>query len=291
MVVNVDGSGLTRIVPADLQPIRPRWSSDGRQIVFSSNADRFDIESANVWLVNADGSGRKQLTFEKVDGQAFYPTGSPDGQYILFVHHRRGSPSNDLAVIPRAGGPMCTLWKGTSAAGAWESDWAPDSGSAIVGTWHRKQTCQELRAAFQAAGLLESHLEWANELCAETKVPTEHSHFFTADGKFGSHDQNGKQVDDGDYEVVRPWELRFPSHASDLGYSGEIVVGFRIDGDIVTFEVRVPKDCIDPCGLAYFWALSAFASGPWTSDGTALHRIATGNLWALGDPWQPVPVR
>jgi hypothetical protein len=29
--------------------------------------------------------------------------------------------------------------------------------STIVGTWHRKQTCDELIAAFRAARLLESH--------------------------------------------------------------------------------------------------------------------------------------
>jgi hypothetical protein len=60
-----------------------------------------------------------------------------------------------------------------------------------------------------------------------------------------------------------PGRLQFPSHASELGYGGEINLGDRIDGDVVAFDVRVPADCIDACGKAYFWALSAFASGPW----------------------------
>jgi Tol biopolymer transport system component len=262
-VVNVDGSGLTRIVPPSMEPSRPRWSNDGRRIVFHSNGERYMTESANVWVVNADGSGLGQLTFEKIDGQAFFPTWSPDDRFVLFVHKPRGIPKNDLAVIPSAGGAMCTLWAGTRASGAWESDWAADSTSAIVGTWHRMQTCDELMAAFRAAGLLESHRQWADDLCAETKFPTEHSHFFTADGKFGSYDQNGKQVDDGDYTVVGD-ELRFPSHGRELGQGTEIVVRFRIEGDVATFDVKVPAACPDPCGLAYFWALSAFASGPWT---------------------------
>lgn len=33
-------------------------------------------------------------------------------------------------------------------------------------------------------------------------VPRKHSHFFTADGRFGSRDANGQQVDDGKYRLV-----------------------------------------------------------------------------------------
>jgi uncharacterized Zn ribbon protein len=260
-VVNVDGTGLKRLVPADFEPERARWSGDGTMIVFHNNRRRHLEESANVWVINADGSGLRQLTFERVDGQAFYPTWSPDDRFILFVHKPRGVPKNDLAVIPSGGGAMCTLWAGTRASGAWESDWAP--AATIVGTWHRKQTCEELMAAFKGAGLLESHRQWADDLCAGTRVATEHSHLFTADGKFGSHDQNGNQVDDGDYTVVGD-ELRFPSHSKELGQGRDIIVGFRIKGDVVTFDVKVPPGCADPCGTAYFWALSAFASGPWT---------------------------
>jgi hypothetical protein len=33
-------------------------------------------------------------------------------------------------------------------------------------------------------------------------VPQMHSHFFTADGQFGSKDHQGDQVDDGTYKIV-----------------------------------------------------------------------------------------
>ena len=124
MIVNTDGTGLKRLVPADVEPERARWSGDGRMILFHDNRRRHDTASANVWVMNADGSGQEQLTFEKVDAQAYYPTWSPDDKFILFDHHRRGSSSVDLAVIPSAGGQMCTLWKGTPGSGAAESDWA-----------------------------------------------------------------------------------------------------------------------------------------------------------------------
>jgi Tol biopolymer transport system component len=127
-VVNLDGTGLTRIVPGAMEPLRPRWSADGRQIAFHSNGDRFLAESANVWVAGADGTGSRQLTDESggdQGGQAFFPSWSPDGAYLVFVHHRRGSAANDLAVIPSVGGAPCILWYGTASAGAWESDWGP----------------------------------------------------------------------------------------------------------------------------------------------------------------------
>jgi Tol biopolymer transport system component len=127
-IVNIDGTGLTTIVPAQMEPIRPRWSSDGTRLAFSDNGDRFLDQSANVWIVNADGTGLRRLTDESGGadgGQAFMPTWSPDDAYLLYIHHRSGSGANDLGVMPSAGGPSCTLWAGTAAMGAWESDWAP----------------------------------------------------------------------------------------------------------------------------------------------------------------------
>jgi Tol biopolymer transport system component len=127
-IVDIDGSRMTTIMPAEMQSIRPRWSSDGTRIAFSDNADRFLEKSANVWVVNADGTGLRPLTDESGGdrgGQAFLPTWSPDDAYLLFIHQRRGSGINDLAVMPSAGGPICTLWPGKGDLGAWESDWAP----------------------------------------------------------------------------------------------------------------------------------------------------------------------
>lgn len=125
-VVNTDGTGLERIVTAEMQPLRPRWSTDGTRILFHDNADRFLTESANVWVINPDGTALRQLTFESggnSGGQAFDATWSPDDRFVLFVHHLPRSGTNDLGVVSAAGGDICTLWRGTSARGAWESDW------------------------------------------------------------------------------------------------------------------------------------------------------------------------
>ncbi len=95
--------------------------------------------------------------------------------------------------------------------------------------------------------------------------PLEHDHFFTEDGGFGSHDENGDAVDGGDYELVDENTVSFPSHAAEFGYEDDVVVDFTTDGDVATFSVVLPESCIDQCAEAYAWALSAFASGPWES--------------------------
>lgn len=146
----------------------------------------------------------------------------------------------------------------------------------LIGSWHRAQACAEMLAAFDEAGLAESHRGWLQgnfyggkpgpkegDLCAGAEGPLEHDHFFTADGAFGSHDQNGEEVDGGDFELVDGDTVSFPSHAEEFGYDGDLVVDYTVSGDVVTFEVALPDPCVDTCADAYAWALSAFASGPW----------------------------
>ncbi len=155
---------------------------------------------------------------------------------------------------------------------------SPTNGAThLIGSWHRAQTCEEMLAAFVAAGLAESHVEsitgnffggeaapTGGAVCKGARGPLEHSHFFTAGGAFGSHDETGKQVDQGDFAVVDHDTVAFPSHASEFGYVGDLVVDYTVNGDVVTFEVAMPDHCAGTCADAYAWALSAFASGPWT---------------------------
>jgi hypothetical protein len=146
----------------------------------------------------------------------------------------------------------------------------------LLGSWHRAQTCQEMLAAFEEAGLAGSHREWMQrhffggepgpatpDACAGAAGPLEHDHFFTAAGEFGSHDENGEEVDGGDFAFVDDDTVAFPSHATEFRYEGDVLVDYSINGDVATFEVQMPDACADACADVYAWALSAFASGPW----------------------------
>ena len=61
------------------------WTPDGK-IVYA----RWDQSDRNIWIVNLDGSGRKQLTFD--DQGKGQPTVSADGRYTVFVAYREGKP-------------------------------------------------------------------------------------------------------------------------------------------------------------------------------------------------------
>jgi len=148
--------------------------------------------------------------------------------------------------------------------------------SDIIGYWHRAQTCSELLPSFEAAGLAQSHSGWlqgnfyggeegpaTGDLCAGAQGPLEHSHWFTETGEFGSNDQAGQQVDFGDYRLVDSDTLSFPSHSTEFGYGGDILVDYTIDAGVATFGVIIPEPCDAACQNAHAWALSAFASGPW----------------------------
>jgi len=87
--------------------------------------------------------------------------------------------------------------------------------SPLVGRWQTVRTCHGLVVALQKYGLghlapsvvgdyfpnrTPAQLAKKKNLCSGAK-PQLHSHFFTADRKFGSLDQHSKQVDDGTYRL------------------------------------------------------------------------------------------
>src|SRR5215207_6789398 len=91
----------------------------------------------------------------------------------------------------------------TTAAATAESSRGGVGKAAIVGRWERVHRCTELVAALDAAGLREvAALAEKDELCEGAKPPFVHSHFFDAEGRFVSLDENESQVDEGGYEVI-----------------------------------------------------------------------------------------
>jgi hypothetical protein len=184
----------------------------------------------------------------------------------------------------------CAGATGSSALPAASTTAAPPSAPAsaegsvtavsLVGTWTRTQDCATMLAAFEAAGLAESHAEWIvgnwvgdpaevdwnpEDICAAARGAEAHSHFFTADGEFGSLDAQGDVVDGGDYAVVDQDTLSFPSHSTEFGYEGQILVDYVVTDDTAEFEVLMQTECDASCLQAHAWALSAFyAADPWT---------------------------
>jgi Tol biopolymer transport system component len=139
-VMAADGSDVRRVTvtePFDGEQRGswvPAWSPDGSRIAFASNRD--DGGSANLYVVDADGSHLERLT----DHEAFdyTPDWSPEGSRIAFMSNRDGSPEvyvmnadgtgvRRLTYLERGSGGLCC------------PDWSPDGARVVFqakpGAW------------------------------------------------------------------------------------------------------------------------------------------------------------
>ena len=98
-VMNSDGSGQQRLTASSKSETDPAWLPDGR-IAF--------VTGGEVWAMNADGTGRKQLsqTGGEVEGFKF----SPDGSKVIII---KSIPYNDIIQknpddLPKATGRLVT---------------------------------------------------------------------------------------------------------------------------------------------------------------------------------------
>lgn len=149
----------------------------------------------------------------------------------------------------------------------------PDS-PAIVGEWHRLQTCSELEQAMTSAGLDQALLEaiagdgWIPGVTSVDQIADpvdpcrgaiarEHSHFFTADGRFGSRDATGQQVDDGRYELI----------GNDTVVISDVTFHYLITGgDTIAFSPVIP-DCAPACFEAGWSVAVAYPGYNWERVG------------------------
>lgn len=78
----ITGGTPTRIAEGLAWEVQPRFSPDGQRIAFTSDRGGGD----NIWIMNADGSDKRQLTKEdfRLLNQASW---SPDGNYIVAKKH------------------------------------------------------------------------------------------------------------------------------------------------------------------------------------------------------------
>ena len=107
-----------------IRDCQPRWSPDGKQIAFISNRnapENAPEDYQNLWIVNADGTGLKQLT---TTGESSYPSWSPDGKQIVFQSGRK------IFTIETATGRTMEIMNGTKATFA--PDWNPKDDLQIV---------------------------------------------------------------------------------------------------------------------------------------------------------------
>ena len=149
---------------------------------------------------------------------------------------------------------------------------------AIVGEWVGIHDCLRIQKMLSDAGLeefvaeavygnglvpgvaAESDIEDMNRPCAAA-VPRKHSHFFTADGFFGSKDYDGAQVDDGGYRL----------EGDDVVVINGTSFRYRIDGDELTLvppEIDISDCTTKECRFPAAWVLMVAMPGTTWTRGT-----------------------
>ena len=171
--INSDGSGATALTT---DGDAPSWSADGSRIAFASNVDG-DNE---IYVMNADGTGRTQLTFDPANDQS--ASWSPNGSKIAFSSDRSGQ--HRIYVMNSDGSNVAAL---TSRIGDGDDNlpaWSPD-GAKIVFASTRASGFSQIyvmnadgtnQTALTNSGQLELDPRWSPD---GSKIAFSHRNAFT----------------------------------------------------------------------------------------------------------------
>lgn len=119
-VMNASASGTMELTSRYKQMHSLAWSPDGKKIVFLSRppSEFYD----DVHVMNADGSGRKNLTTSPSSANETHPRWSPDGRRIVFARPRGGD--NEVCAMNPDGSDQISL--SPEGADDHEPEWSPD---------------------------------------------------------------------------------------------------------------------------------------------------------------------
>jgi Tol biopolymer transport system component len=144
-VMNADGSGVTQLTSHTGDLVHdgsPDWSPDARKIAFARYTNWQGSYFAEVYVMNADGTGQTRITTNEAapgipgwSDQA--PDWSPNGSRIAFTrtlaHPGGGFLGSDIFVMNPDGSGLTQLTDGT---GHDDPEWSPDGSKIAFSSTH-----------------------------------------------------------------------------------------------------------------------------------------------------------
>jgi Tol biopolymer transport system component len=123
-----DGTGPARLTALPgIEGFEAEWSPDGSKVAFV-RARRFGPVPFEIWVMNADGSGRRQLTRHRRFSNG--PTWSPDGSKIAYISGGEGPSS--LYIMNADGSGKRRLLRATGRRQPADAAYSPDGRTIAV---------------------------------------------------------------------------------------------------------------------------------------------------------------
>jgi serine/threonine protein kinase/Tol biopolymer transport system component len=116
----IDGSERLQLTYPPMYPVLPRWSPDGKTILFFEFAVNAN-KPARIYLISPDGGSPRELLPDD-HSQQLDPNWAPDGSKIVFGSESN-SPSSTIHVFELATGKLSEL---PGSQGLYSPRWSPD---------------------------------------------------------------------------------------------------------------------------------------------------------------------
>ena len=125
-LMDPDGNDPINLTNHKWHDVRPSWSSDGSKMTFVSYRTGAAFDPRHIFVMNADGTKRRNLTSDTVLTDSWNPTWSPDGRKIAFNSRRHIAKvtHDDIFVITADGKELEQLTVGPGLN--WSPVYSPD---------------------------------------------------------------------------------------------------------------------------------------------------------------------